>query len=249
MLVVTTPDTKMGRGQKEQTMPVKSTAQQAGIGIAEDINDLPDFDLGILVAFGKIIPQNILGMPKLGILNVHPSMLPKYRGPSPIQTAILKGDEKTGISIMLLDKEIDHGPVLAQKEEAITAGDSHASLIEKLGAEGANLLLETLPKYLDGTVQPVPQEHSLATLTQHIEKKQGFLDFQNLPEASVIDRMIRAFYPWPSVWTNFNGKIVKFLPGNLVQPEGKRPMSTKEFLNGYPQLRSLIGKVFPSSFA
>lgn len=238
--VVTRADAKAGRGQKEQTSLVKKTAQDASIDVIDNLDSLPDFDLAILVAFGKIIPKNILAIPKYGFVNIHPSLLPMYRGPSPIQTAILDGQQKTGVSIILLDEAVDHGPILAQKELSLDPTDTHATLIEKLGQLGNELLLETLPKYLSGELKPQPQDDSKATFTKHIEKTDGFIDVTNPPERETLDRMIRAFYPWPAAWTKIDEKILKFLPGNLIQPEGKRPMTFREFKNGYPQLSPFI---------
>lgn len=254
-LVITAPDTKVGRGQKLAPSPVKQTAARKGLRImqphklSETSGQLKDSNIAILVAYGKIIPKEILAIPKYGFINVHPSLLPKYRGPSPIQTAILAGEEKTGISIMVLDVKVDHGPILAQKEVLIEKDDTHSSLVEKLAPIGAALLIETLPYYLDGAIYPQPQNHGEATFTKHIAKQDGFVDLKNPPKAQALDRMIRAFYPWPGTWYQLtvNGRqlTVKFLPGNAIQPEGKRPMSISEFRNGYPQAYDLIKHLFP----
>lgn len=195
-----------------------------------------EYDLAILVAYGKLIPKEILEIPKLGFINVHPSLLPKYRGPSPIQTAILDGEKTTGVTIMKLDEELDHGPILAQKEIGIEPNDTHLSLIEKLGLIGSNLLIETLPNYISGKIKPKTQNHKKATLTGKITKASGYIDLDNPPGQKTLDRMIRAYYPWPNVWTKVDGKIIKFLPQGLIQPEGKRPMTYAEFKNGYPQI-------------
>lgn len=254
-VVVTAADAKIGRGQQIKSSPVKQTAVDNNIKIIEKLDQVSaiDFDLAILVAYGKILPQQILKIPSRGFLNVHPSLLPKYRGPTPVQTAILEGEEKTGISIILLDKEVDHGPVLAQKEVAIEDTDNHLSLNEKLATTGAEVLLEILPDYIQGKLKPVPQDHKKATLTKHIAKLDGEIDLQNPPDKKTLDRMIRAFYPWPGVWARLpstersdggqakiDGKIIKFLPSGRIQPEGKKPMTKKEFLNGYPKTRELI---------
>lgn len=261
-LVITQPDKKAGRGQKLQPSPVKQTALTHHIEILQPSvmsnvkGQMSNVDLVVLVAYGKIIPQEILAIPKYGFINVHPSILPKYRGPSPIQTAILDGAQKTGVTIMLLDEKVDHGPILAQKEIAIEKDDTHASLIEKLGNLGADLLVEVLPQYilhlrgektlhLEGVLR---QDHSKATFTKHISKEDGYIDLANPPDPQTLDRMIRAFHPWPGVWTklrtqNSGLRTIKFLPGNLILPEGKKPMTVKEFLNGYSQLKPLIEKL------
>lgn len=272
-LVITAPDTKVGRGRKLQASPVKQTAVKNRIEVLQP-KSLSDpnlklkienfkFDLAILVAYGKIITADVLSIPKYGFINIHPSLLPKYRGPSPIQTAILDSAEKTGVTIMLLDEKIDHGPILAQKEIAIEKDDTHASLIEKLGKLGADLLIEILPYHASGDIKPKPQDHSKATYTKQIKKTDGYIDLNNPPDPVTFDRMIRAFYPWPGVWSKLMvnkqslrsssanwrtaglGKwlMVKFLPGNLIQLEGKRPLSVQEFKNGYPQAFEQINQL------
>lgn len=250
-LVITTPDAKSGRGQKVIESPVKQTAQKNNIEVVtpeklrtrsdlardsakSDLNFVPD--LAILVAYGKLIPREILEIPKLGFINVHPSLLPAYRGPSPIQSVILNGEKTTGVTIMKLDEELDHGPILAQKEVGIEENDTHLSLIEKLGAIGSNLLIETLPDYIFGKIKPKPQDHKKATLTEKITKASGYIELDNPPDQKTLDGIIRAFYPWPNVWTKVDKKIIKFLPQGLIQPEGKRPMTYAEFKNGYPQV-------------
>lgn len=261
-LVITGPDKKIGRGQSVQSSPVKQTAQQYIITTncqlpvsTRSIRGGPttnyQFDLAILVAFGKIIPAEILNIPKYGFLNVHPSLLPKYRGPSPIQSAILAGDKKTGVTIIKLDKEVDHGPTLAQKEVDIENFDTHETLVEKLGAIGSNLLLEIIPDYITGKTKPQEQNHKLATITKKIEKVDGRIDLENPPDPVALERMTRAFYPWPTVWSKVKvksteSKIIKFLPKGLVQMEGKRPQTVEQLKNGYPQVYKKVTDLLPS---
>lgn len=233
---VTRPDKKTGRGQKISNSPVKQTAAENHIEVFESLENLPGFDLGILVAFGKILSKNILDIPKYGFLNLHPSLLPKYRGPSPIQTAILNGESETGATIIKLDEQIDHGPILAQKSMPIEKDDTHMTIIEKLGLIGSNLLLEILPDYTEGKLKPKAQDDNNATFTKHISKQDGFIDTDSPPDPQTLDRMIRAYFPWPTVWTKIDGKIIKLLPNGMVQPESKKPMTVKEFQNGYPQV-------------
>ncbi|OGE07724.1 methionyl-tRNA formyltransferase [Candidatus Curtissbacteria bacterium RIFCSPLOWO2_02_41_11] len=255
-LIITAPDKKAGRGQERQMSPVKQTALKNNLEILQpkDLYEsnvksrLSNVDLSILVAYGQIIPKEILIAPKYGFINVHPSLLPKYRGPSPIQTAILSDDKKIGISIIILDELIDHGPILIQKKITISPKDTHLSLVEYLGKIGARLLIQILPEYLAGSLKPKTQNHSQATFSKRIKKSNGYIDLNNPPDSKTFDRMIRAFYPWPGVYTklkikNEKLKIIKFLPGNLIQPEGKRPMTTKEFLNGYPETKKFIGEL------
>jgi len=246
-LVITGKDKKFGRGQNKSSTPVKITAQKNGIAISHQLSEVSkNFDLAILVAFGQIIPKEILEFPKYGFINVHPSLLPKYRGPSPIQSAILEGDSKTGVTIIKLDQEVDHGPILSQREIEIEKEDTHELLIEKLGLIGSNLLLVTLPDYLSGKTKPKEQNHKDATFTEKITKADGQIDLQNPPSKQKLERMINAFYPWPTVWTKTDvsrkPKIIKFLPKQMIQVEGRKPTTIEEFLNGYPNLKSKIEK-------
>lgn len=227
---------------------VKLKAEKHHIDIGYKLSDIDNsFDLAILVAYGKIIPAEILSKPKFGFVNVHPSLLPKYRGPSPIQTAILEGDKETGVTIIKLDQEVDHGPILAQKEIEIAGDDTHESLTEKTGQAGSKLLVEILPRYLSGKIKPQEQNHANATFTEKIIKADGFINLENPPSAKALDLMIRAYFPWPAIWTKteLNGKlkIIKFLPKGLIQIEGKNPMTKEEILNGYPTLKPQIAKL------
>lgn len=250
-LVITGHDKNLGRGQALEATPVKLEAQKGNIKISYELSDLDSsFDVAILVAFGQIIPKNVLRIPKLGFVNIHPSLLPKYRGPSPIHQAILNADKKTGVTIIKLDEELDHGPTLAQEELVIDTNDTHNSLAQKLANQGVNLLTSVLPPYLKGATKPTDQDHTKATYTQKITKKDGYIDLKNPPNPAKLNRMVRAFYPWPTVWSKVKvhsgeSKIIKFLPGHpfLIQPEGKRPMTIKEFLNGYPDAKEQIEKL------
>lgn len=251
-IVVTGPDTKVGRGQKLEASPVKKTATEHNIKVLQPENlsslisqlSTLNLDLAILVAYGKIIPNDILQIPSFGFVNVHPSLLPKFRGPSPITTPILAGDKTTGVSLIVLDSELDHGPIIAQKEIVISPSDTHDSLGTKLTTTGAKLLLETLPEYLAQNITPEQQDHDLATYTQKITKESGKIDISNPPDQITLDRMIRAYFPWPTVWAEIDEKNIKFLPENKIQMEGKKPMLIKEFLNGYPKYKEVIGKIF-----
>ncbi len=222
-------------------------------------------EVGVLGYFGRIVPQELLDIFPKGIVNIHPSLLPLYRGPTPVQTAILSGDTQTGTTIIVLDKEVDNGPMLVQKKAEILSTDTTDSLHTKLFNLGAELIKDVLPKYLNGGITPQQQDHTKATFTKHLSKSDGQIDINNPPDKDKLDRMIRAYYPWPNVWTrmNFNGKekIVKFLPTPLslrgesetndaaihskylIQVEGGKPMSIKDFLNGYPELGEVLQKV------
>lgn len=205
-------------------------------------------DLGIVADFGLIIPEEVLKAFSLGVINVHPSLLPLYRGPSPVQNAILNGDKKTGVSIILLDKYVDHGPILMQEEEEIKDNDTAHSLYERLFKKGAYLLQKTISKYEGGKVASTEQKHEDATFTQQLSRDDGFIDFKNLSKSkNFLNRMIRAYYPWPGVWTKISLnskeedlKVVKFIPDNKIKAEGGREMDYKDFLNGYPDADKIL---------
>lgn len=266
-LVITGRDKQSGRSLALKASAVKLVAKKHNIAISYKMSDIDKtFDLAILVAYGHIIPNEILRLPKFGFINSHPSLLPKYRGPSPIISAILNGDKTTGATIIVLDSNLDHGPIIAQGELPISETDTHDSLAQKLAKLGSKLIIETLPDYLDQNITPQAQDNEQAIYTEKITKQNGKIDLENPPDPQTLDRMIRAYYPWPTVWTeietrdtkNATRKIrIKLLPPTiqpsnhpidpfLIQPEGKKPMTIKEFLNGYPQHKELIGKILPS---
>ena len=220
------------------------------------------WQLFIVIYYGKILPRELFSIPKHGTINVHFSLLPRWKGTSPIRASILNDDGKSGTSLVLMDEKIDHGPILAQKEITISRDDTNLTLIEKLGNLGADLLTQVLPKYLshlrgekslhlEGVLKdteiylpPKPQDHTKATITKYINKEDGLIDLSNPPDRQTLDRMIRAYHPWPNVWTKWNGKMLKFLPEGKIQPEGKHPMSITEFKNGYPQFYEQISQLF-----
>lgn len=205
----------------------------------------PDFF--VVAAYGQILPPEIISIPKKGSINIHPSILPKYRGPSPIQSAILEGDLKTGISIIKIDEQIDHGPILMQKEENILPNDTFESLAIKLFDMSKDMVVDTINKF-EG-LQAKPQDDSEATYTKILTKQDGFIDLSNPSQLKIenLKLKIRAFSPWPGVWTKFtlNGKevIIKLLPEEKIQVEGKKPMSYRDFINGYPEGKFLLQKL------
>ena len=191
-------------------------------------------DLFVVASYGKIIPQELLDIPKYGALNVHPSLLPKYRGASPVPAAILNGDKKTGVTIIKMDEKMDHGPILITKEIGLTGQEDFLTLINFLFQEGAKLLTEVIPDFVSGKLKVKEQNHDKASFCKLLKKEDGYFNINNPPDSEILDRMVRAYYPWPGVWTKWKDKIVKFLPGGLIQMEGKKPMPLKNFLNGYP---------------
>ncbi|MBI2039836.1 methionyl-tRNA formyltransferase [Candidatus Microgenomates bacterium] len=198
-------------------------------------------DLFIVASYGKIIPQSILNIPKFASLNVHPSLLPKYRGSSPVPATILMGDKITGVTIIKMDAKVDHGPIVSTKEISLTGQENSLFLINKLFQLGADLLVKIIPDYMTGKIKLMPQNHLKATYCERLTRNSGYFKIDNPPSPEKLDRMIRAYYPWPGVWTRFRpsgssgqAKIVKFLPGGLLQMEGKKAISYQDFLNGYP---------------
>jgi methionyl-tRNA formyltransferase len=224
----TQPDKKAGRGQSVAFSPVKQLALSQGLEVVQPdslkvagtVEKLASFapDLMVVAAFGQILPPEILALPKFGCLNVHPSLLPRYRGASPIATAILQGDEITGVTIMLLDVGLDSGPILSQREVSISADDTTGSLAVKLAQAGAQLLMETLPLWIDVRIQAQPQEESRASYSKVITKGDGEMDWR-LP-ALDLWRRVRAFDPWPGCYAWWRGKRLKL--GKVVPLYGEK---------------------------
>jgi len=240
--IITTPDKPKGRKMLLTSPPIKIWAEKNKIKTITDYQlPITDYyDLFIIAAYGKIIPKEILDIPKYGTLNVHPSLLPKYRGPSPIQSFILSGEKETGVTIMLTDEQMDHGPILAQQELEIR-NLYYKELEKELAKLGGKLLVETIPKWLKAEIKPQEQDHSKATFTKKITKEDGLTDLKNEP-AEIIERKIRAFTPWPGVYFFVNGKRLIITKAELadsglkierVKPEGKNEMGFEDFLRGY----------------
>jgi methionyl-tRNA formyltransferase len=254
-LVVTAPDKPVGRKQTITPPPVKILGERCQIKVrqpekilnlkSEILNLKPD--LVVVAAYGQLIPKEILDTPKYGCLNVHPSLLPKYRGPSPIQAAILNGEQETGVTIMLTEEKMDAGPIVANeklemKNEKLTYQELH----DKLADLGAKLLIETIPKWLRGEIKPKPQEESRATYSKILKREDGQIDWRKTPQE--IERQIRALTPWPGTYTIYHGQRLKILKAEVsdnklitkeVQLEGKKPMSFKDFLRGHPDFKKL----------
>lgn len=214
--IYTQPDRPAGRGKKLMPSPVKEIAQEHGIPVyqPEKLKALDQTcDLMVVVAYGLILPQAVLSAPKYGCINVHTSLLPKYRGAAPMQAAILNGDKITGVSVMQLDKGCDTGPVLLQQTCAITPSDTSETLLHTLTALGAQALLETLDKIEQGTAVAQPQDSSQASYAPKLEKEHGHLDW-SLP-AEILDRKIRAYQPWPLAYSFLDGERINILEAKL----------------------------------
>jgi len=269
--VVTQPDRPSGRGGTIKPPPVKSAALHLDIPVIqpeklrnpEALEQLRAWapDLIIVAAFGQILRPDVLDLPKWGCINIHGSLLPRGRGAAPIQAAILAGDKETGITIMKMDTGVDTGPLLSQRSVPISPEDTAGTLFEKLAPVGAELLLETLPRYLSGELQPQPQPAEGVTYAPMLKKEDGLLDFTQ--SAAELERRVRAFNPWPGTWFDWNGAPLKVLYARMsteespgagqiltfqgypavgtgggilileeIQPAGKKSMSGKAFLTG-----------------
>jgi methionyl-tRNA formyltransferase len=221
--VYTQPDKRTGRGQQMMACPMKQFAVSNGLSVIqpETFKDQAEVDrlsgmapdLVVVAAYGQILPDSVLRIPKYKSINIHPSLLPKYRGPSPVAAAILHGDAVTGVTIMLVEKKVDSGPVLSHKEMAVGEEDTTGTLSMKLAGLGAEMLVEILPGWVAGTVQPVPQDENQASYTKMENKEDGKLNW-DLP-AVELWLMVRAYQPWPGCFTTWNSarlKIIKAIP-------------------------------------
>ncbi len=259
LAVVTAPDKPAGRKQELTMSPIKEMSSKYGLNILqpEDILDIRKeikelkADLIVTASYGQILPENILNIPKKRSINLHPSLLPKYRGPSPIQTTILNGDEKTGVSIIQMDEKMDHGPIIAQQESEINPDDTYQSLEIRLAEQSADLLIEILPRYFKNKLEIKEQDENQSTYTKILTRDDGKIDWQK--SAIEIERQIRGLYPWPGTWTELNGQRIKIIKAKAVdqesettvktrngylslesvQPAGKKSMTGEEFLRGY----------------
>lgn len=257
-LIITAPPKPKGRGLELTPSEVKKWADAHGIPTLEPAKLNPEFckqlsivncQLFVIVSYGKIIPRAILDLPQYGTLNVHPSLLPKLRGASPIQSAILEDaplgvPHEAGVTIMLIDEEVDHGPIVAQEKILVPNWPPKGSTLEEiLGVFGGKLLVKTIPSWITGSITPTEQNHDQATYTKKITKESGHINLSDDPVR--IYRKIRAFDVWPRAYftTNRNGRVVRVVitdakieGNNLVPlrviPEGKKEMLYEDFLRG-----------------
>jgi methionyl-tRNA formyltransferase len=247
---VTETDKPSGRGRSLQPTPIKREAELSGAAVfqpenKDDITSIVEQlkpDLVVLASYGKILPPKALEAPLFGALNVHPSLLPKYRGATPIQSALLGGETETGVTIMVMAPSVDTGNIVAQAVEPISAADTAETLRSRLSERGAALLVKSIPAYLSAQAKITPQDQTQATATAKLTKEMGEIDWSKSLE--VIDREIRAFQPWPGAFTFVEGKRLKILGSKLesgklilkiVQLEGKRPAAWEDFRRGYAE--------------
>lgn len=219
--VYTQPDRPAGRSKAPRPTPVKEAARKSGTPVyaPRTLRDpavqaelrAPGADAFVVVAYGKLLPPEVLAIPRLGVLNLHPSLLPKYRGPSPVQQAVLDGVDETGVTVMLLDEGMDTGPVLSQQRVGLTGEETGGVLMARLFEMGAPLLADTLEKYVRGEIRPQPQDGSQATMTKLLRREDGEIDWSQPAER--IARMVRAYDPWPGTHTRWRGQVLKVLAG------------------------------------
>jgi methionyl-tRNA formyltransferase len=225
--VVTQPDRPAGRGQKRHETPVRKIAEAHRIPILvpeklraeEFLNALGSWrpDLIVVVAYGRILPPQVLALPPEGCLNVHYSLLPRYRGAAPVAWAILNGEKETGVTTMKLVEKMDAGPVLLQEAIPLLPDDTAASLQSRLSPLGAKLLLETVRRLKEGSVSPIPQKEEEATYAPMIKKEDGRIDWTE--PARALERRVRALSPWPSAYTEWRGKLLKIHRAAVVEGE------------------------------
>ena len=272
-LVVTQPDRPRGRGMEMAFSPIKQRARELGLPVTQPdrIKNNEEFrtqlanlkpDAIIVVGYGRIIPQWMIDLPPLGNINLHASLLPKYRGAAPIQWAIASGETVTGVTTMRIDAGLDTGDILLQKEISIAPEDTTETLAPRMAAVGAELMVETLHGLKGGTIRPQPQDDSTATLAPLLKKEDGRIDFHR-PAPEIVNR-IRGFQPWPGAYTTFRGKNLHIWTarqdgrhlkeGELavdgerlivgcglgtalelleLQPEGKKRMAARDFMHGH----------------
>lgn len=277
LAVVTQPDKAQGRKKILTPSPIKRLAKLRNLKVIQpknkkelksELEKLERADFFVVIAFGMILSKNVLDMPKFGSINVHASLLPKYRGASPIQESLLHGDNETGISIMQIDEELDHGNIFLIRRLSINAEDNFGTLSSKLSGLATNILPHVLSDIADGNLKAISQNHAKASYCHKINKEDGKIDF--FTSAQEIRNKIRAYTPWPGVYTTLKDKKLKIITSNVeseenlspgefkienkilkigtkkgvllpktLQLEGKKVMDVKSFINGY---QSLINK-------
>lgn len=247
--VVTQPPKEVGRKKQIERSSVDNWAYKHKIPVYYDFSELPEADLGVLAAYGRIISSGDLNRFPLGILNIHPSLLPKYRGASPIQAAIANGETQTGVTVMKMDEKVDHGPIVSQFREEILSEETAESLRKRLFEKSSEFLLDLLPSFISQKIKLKEQNHNEATFTKLVTKQDGLIK-DPFSEPSRTFNLYRAYQPWPGIWTEVRlskndtkAQRLKLLELHKeqedivldkVQIEGKNPVNWKGFLAGYP---------------
>lgn len=245
LAVVTQPDSGMRSKSSLEALKVKSLAEKFSIPVTQPLklsgksivkyleNLKPD--VFIVASYGQILPKSILRIPKHGSLNLHASLLPKYRGASPIQQAVLNKERYTGITIMLMNEKMDEGDILGQVKVRIRSKETSIDLELRLARIGAEFLHQILHLWVNKKLKPRRQLITKATYTKRLTKDSGYIDWKKPPKK--LESMVRAYYPWPGVWTNYNGKILKLLPEKKVQLEGRQPIKLSDFVQGHKDFK------------
>ncbi len=246
--VVTRPDKPAGRGKEIVFSPVKQAALAHGLHVwqpgsfkrAENVEALAAYhaDLFIVAAFGQILPQAVLDLPRYGTLNIHASLLPRYRGASPISEAILQGERETGVTIMLLDAGIDTGPRLLARRVPIEPDDTTGSLTEKLAQVGAEALRDALPRWIAGEISPQPQDERQASHSHMVKHEEGEIDWSR--PADYLARMVRAYSPWPGAYTSWRGKLLKITAARPLASTSSRELAPGTVVTSKEQGRTSL---------
>jgi methionyl-tRNA formyltransferase len=243
--VVTQPPKEVGRDKKIERSAIDNWAFKHKIEVIYDYSAIPSADLGIVAAYGRIIPQEIIEKFEYGLLNIHPSLLPKYRGASPIQFQISSGETQTGVTVIKMDEKMDHGPIVSQLKDEILPDDTNETLRKRLFEKSAQFLVELIPNFINGKINLKEQNHDVATFTKILNKNDGFVG-DPFADPLNTERKFRAFQPWPGIWTHVKLGEQKRLKLNKlhlennelileeVQLEGKNPVSWSDFKHAYP---------------
>lgn len=248
-LVVTQPDRPKGRGRNVVPPPVKQTAMREGLTVIQPVSIKDQSfvdrlrgiagDIFVVVAFGQVLPKQILELPRIAAINIHASLLPKYRGPAPIQWAILNGEKETGVTAIIMDEGLDTGKIITSKKAKIMTDDTADSLYNRLSILGAELLIHTLQAIETGDIHPVPQDHSRATYAPMLKKKDGQIDWKMPVET--LDAFVRGMSPWPGAFTFYNHKRFKILKGRPLLMNTEASPGT--VVKGFPdELRVATGR-------
>jgi methionyl-tRNA formyltransferase len=240
--VVTQPDRASGRGRELKAPPVKTLALELGIPLMqpeklrqpEAMDQLRGWhaDLIVVAAFGQILKPDVLNLPAFGCINVHASLLPRWRGAAPINAAILAGDDETGVTIMKMDVGLDTGPMLAKRSMRLPPGVTAGEAFDSLATLGADLLLATLPEYLVGKISPTPQPETGETYARMLKKEDGRLDFTR--PAAELERRVRAMNPWPGAWFEWDGNLLKVGRASVAGAGPRSASGSRHIVEGRP---------------
>lgn len=246
-LIVTKPANPVELFAQKNNIPLLTTSKLTDEVVEKIASYQPEFL--VVEDYGIILPKKLLSIPKYAPLNIHHSLLPKYRGPTPAPSAILNGEKISGVSVIKMTEKVDAGDIYAQKEYVLDPNETTDSLLTELNIIGGDIIIPVLKKY--ASIKSKKQNEQDSTYTKYMKKSDGFIDLLNPPNKQKLDLMIRAYYPWPGVWIRLSlgssgqaqEKIIKFLPEGKIQVEGKNPMPYKDFINGYKEGKDLLSQL------